>query len=170
MVRLRKLSRKMRIIRPVRQAAIDATVTTPLMAPFTKMDWSAKALISSAGGTVVLINGNRALIPAMMVRVDVLPFFCTVKREERCPFTRTMFVWGGKPSRTQATSLMYMVVLPIVLTGMRLSCAMVWGAALAMSTSYSFVPILDVPVGRIRFWAEIAVTTSNGERPFACKA
>src|SRR6202043_1083214 len=105
MVVLRQLPRKIRIIIPVRQAAIDASVTTPLMAPFTKMDWSAKVLISSCGGTVVLINGNRALIPAMMVRVDVSPLFCTVNSEERCPFTRTMFVCGGKPSRTQATSL-----------------------------------------------------------------
>src|ERR1700757_1283925 len=78
MVVLRQLPRKMRIIRPVRQAAMDASVTTPLMAPFTKMDWSAKGLISSDGGTSVLIYGSKDLIPAMMLRVDVLPFFWTV--------------------------------------------------------------------------------------------
>src|SRR6202790_4239148 len=111
------------------------------MALFTKTDWSARGLISKAAGTVSLIWGNRALIPAMMLSVEVLPFFWTVMREDRCPFTRTILVWGGKPSRPQEPAPMWVVVVPTVLTGMRLSCAMVSGAALAISTLYSFKPI-----------------------------
>ena len=43
-------------------------------------------------------------------------------------------------------------------------------AAFGMSTSYSRLPILEVPVGRIRFCALIALTTSSGDRPFDCSA
>ena len=45
--------------------------------------------------------------------------------------------------------------MPTVLTGMRLSCAMLSVAALAISTSYSFEPIFDVPDGRIRFCVQV---------------
>ena len=39
---LRQLPRKIRIIKPVRQAAMTASRITPLMAARTKMDWSAR--------------------------------------------------------------------------------------------------------------------------------
>ena len=42
---LRQLPRKMRIINPVRQAAIVASFSTPLMDARTKIDWSASGLI-----------------------------------------------------------------------------------------------------------------------------
>ena len=41
----RQLPRKIRIMTAVRQAAIMASRTTPLMAPRTKIDWSERALI-----------------------------------------------------------------------------------------------------------------------------
>src|SRR5271165_94906 len=45
------------------------------------------------------------------------------------------------------------VVPPMVLIGMRFRSTTVCGAAFGMSTSYSRVPILEVPVGRIKFCA-----------------
>ena len=45
----RKLPRKIRIITPVRHAAMMASRTTPLMAPRTKMLWSARNAIFSCG-------------------------------------------------------------------------------------------------------------------------
>ena len=101
---LRQLPRNIRIMNAVRQAAIKASRTTPLIAPFTKIDWSAKGLIFSCGGTVAAILGKIDLIPEITFRVEAFPAFSMVTNTERCPFTRTMFVWGGKPSRTQATS------------------------------------------------------------------
>ena len=61
------------------------------------------------------------------------------------------------------------MVPPIVLIGIRFRSAIVCGAALGMETSYSLGPIFDVPVGRIRFCALIALTTSSADRPFDCK-
>ena len=63
-----------------------------------------------------------------------------------------------------------MVVPPIVLIGIRFRSAIVCGAALGIETSYSLGPILDVPVGRIRFCTLIALTTSSADRPFDCNA
>ena len=47
---LRQLPRKSRIISPVRQAAIVASFTTPLIEARTKSDWSAIGVILSCGG------------------------------------------------------------------------------------------------------------------------
>ena len=47
---LRQLPRKIRIISAVRQAAIIASRTTPLIEARTNTDWSASGLISSSGG------------------------------------------------------------------------------------------------------------------------
>ncbi len=44
-------------------------------------------------------------MPEITFRVDASPAFWMVSNTERWPFTRTMLVCGGKPSRTQATSL-----------------------------------------------------------------
>jgi hypothetical protein len=52
---LRQLPRKVRIIKAVRHAAISVSLTTPLIAPRTKIDWSARGAICNWGGTVVLI-------------------------------------------------------------------------------------------------------------------
>ena len=103
---LRQLPRKIRIIKAVRQAAIRASRTTPLIAPRTKMDWSASGCIFSCAGTVVAIWGSMDLMPAITVNVEASPAFWMVSRTERWPFTRTILVCGGDPSRTQATSLM----------------------------------------------------------------
>ncbi len=50
---LRQLPRKTRTMRAVRHAAITPSLTTPLMAPRTKMLWSARGFIFSWGGTMV---------------------------------------------------------------------------------------------------------------------
>ena len=47
---LRQLPRNTRIIRPVRNAAVTASRTTPLMAARTNRDWSNNCLTSSAAG------------------------------------------------------------------------------------------------------------------------
>ena len=44
----RQLPRKTRIMKPVRQAAIRASCTTPEMAPRTKIDWSESGVILQA--------------------------------------------------------------------------------------------------------------------------
>src|ERR1700757_5484289 len=53
---------------------------------------------------------------------------------------------------------------------MRFRSSIVGGAALGMETSYSLEPILDVPVGRIRFCTLIALTTSSADSPFDCNS
>ena len=55
MIVLRQLPKKVRIIKAVRHAAITVSLTTPLIAPRTKIDWSASGAISSCGGTIVLM-------------------------------------------------------------------------------------------------------------------
>src|SRR5580704_15510567 len=72
---LRQLPRKVRIMKAVRHAAIKVSRTTPLIAPRTKIDWSARGLICNWGGTVVLICGRSDLIPAMTFSVDASPAF-----------------------------------------------------------------------------------------------
>ena len=52
---LRQLPKKVRIMKAVRQAAINVSLTTPLIAPRTKIDWSASGVIFNCGGTVVAI-------------------------------------------------------------------------------------------------------------------
>src|SRR5208337_3520781 len=52
---LRQLPRKVRIMKAVRHAAIRVSLTTPVIALRTKIDWSAKGVMSNWGGTVVLI-------------------------------------------------------------------------------------------------------------------
>src|SRR5271155_2196467 len=58
-----------------------------------------------------------------------------------------------------------MVVLPVVLIGNWFNSATVVGLLL-VSTAYSKAPIFEVPEGRTRFCALIALTTSRGESPF----
>src|SRR6266403_6082732 len=55
MIVLRQFPRKIRIIKAVRHAATSASLTTPLIAPRTKTDWSARGRIFSWDGTVVAI-------------------------------------------------------------------------------------------------------------------
>ena len=45
-------------------------------------------------------------MPEITFSVDASPAFWIVSNTERCPLTFTILVCGGKPSRTQATSLM----------------------------------------------------------------
>ena len=47
---LRQLPRKIKIIKPVRQAAMTASRITPLTAARTKIDWSAIGWTFSSGG------------------------------------------------------------------------------------------------------------------------
>ena len=54
----RQLPRKTRIMMAVRQAAMMASRTTPLMAPRTKIDWSERALICNCGGKLALDVGE----------------------------------------------------------------------------------------------------------------
>ena len=54
----RQLPRKTRIMKPVRQAAMTASRTTPVMAPRTKIDWSESGVILSCGGSVCASPGS----------------------------------------------------------------------------------------------------------------
>ena len=103
---LRQLPRNSKIMTAVRQAAISASRTTPVMAPRTKTDWSPKRRICRSCGSVLFTYGKSCLIAAMMFNVEALPIFWIVIRVDRRPSTRTILVCGGKPSRTKATSWM----------------------------------------------------------------
>ena len=103
---LRQLPRKMRIMSAVRQAAMIASRTTPSMAARTNSDWSASGVILRLGGTCGLTISSLSRMPWTMSRVEASPVLMTESSEARCPSTRTMFVCGGKPSRTCATSWM----------------------------------------------------------------
>ena len=56
---LRQLPRKSRIISAVRQAAMIASLTTPLIEARTKSDWSTSGVICSSGGRLVRIAAAR---------------------------------------------------------------------------------------------------------------
>ncbi len=56
---LRQLPRKMRIIRPVRAAAMTASRITPSTEARTKMDWSASGCIFRSGGRVEAMRGQQ---------------------------------------------------------------------------------------------------------------
>ncbi len=126
----RQLPRKMRIIAAVRQAAMIASRTTPLIAARTKRDWSAMGVIRRLGGSCAWIDGSCARTLAMMSRVEDFPVFWMLSSEERCPSTRTMFVCGGNPSRTLPMSRMYVVAPLTVLMGRLLRAAIEVGALL----------------------------------------
>ena len=101
---LRQLPRNSRIMMAVRQAAMSASRTTPVMAPRTKIDWSPSNRICRSCGSVFFTLGKSCLIPEMMLSVEAVPIFWIVISVERRPSTRTILVCGGKPSRTKATS------------------------------------------------------------------
>ena len=71
----RQLPRKIRIIAAVRQAAMIASRTTPLIAARTKIDWSAIGVSRKAGGNWARIEGSCARTFAMMSSVEELPVF-----------------------------------------------------------------------------------------------
>ena len=103
---LRQLPRKIRIITPVRQAAMIASRTTPLIEARTKSDWSVSGVTCSSGGRLPASCLSAARTCAMMSSVEALPVFRIVSSDARWPLTRTMLVCGGLPSRTCATSRM----------------------------------------------------------------
>ncbi len=57
---LRQLPRKIRIISAVRQAAMTASRTTPLMDARTNSDWSAMGRARNSGGSPASTMGNVA--------------------------------------------------------------------------------------------------------------
>ncbi len=103
---LRQLPRNSRISRPVSAPAMQASRITPEMAECTKIDWSLRVRTCRFSGRAARSAGSFWLIPSMMSIVEALPVFSTFIRMARLPSTRTMLVWGGKPSRTCATSRM----------------------------------------------------------------
>ena len=166
---LRQLPRNSRIRAAVRQAAITASRTTPLMAARTKPDWSNSGVIFRSFGRICATTGNCASRELTISSVDEPPFLMTETSTPRSPFCRTMLVCGENPSRTCATSDRYVVAPLRVRTGMLLSPAMVSGEPLVASV-YSVAPILAVPDGSTRFCALTALTTSLGVRPLASSA
>ena len=84
---LRQLPKKIRIISPVRQAAMIASRTTPLMEARTNTDWSAMGRTRSSGGRLASTLGMVSLILEMMSSVEALPDFRTVISAARCPST-----------------------------------------------------------------------------------
>ena len=79
---LRQLPRKIRIIRPVSNAAIRPSRNTPLIEARTKIDWSARGWICSSGGSCSLNYGQAGpLCPEMISRVEAFP---VSDRQQRC--------------------------------------------------------------------------------------
>src|SRR5258708_4415675 len=70
---LRQLPRNIRIMMPVRQAAMTASRMTPLTALRTKTDWSARGRIFNSGGRVCATRGRRVRTPFTTSRVEALP-------------------------------------------------------------------------------------------------
>ena len=104
-------------------------------------------------------------MPFTTSRVEAEPVLRMVTRVPRRPSWRTTLVWGEKPSRTWATSLMYTVAFCTTLIGRSLSSGTVRGLAF-MATSYSNSPILAVPDGSTMFCWPRVLTMSIGARPF----
>ena len=146
-----------------------ASFTTPSIEARTKRDWSFSGVTCSSGGRLPASCFSAARTCEMIVSVEALPDFRIVRREARCPLTRTMFVCGALPSRTCATSLMKTTAPLRDRIGRSFNPSIVPGALL-VSTAYSNWPIFAVPAGRIRFCALIALTTSEAERPRDCSA
>ena len=146
-----------------------ASLSTPSIEARTKTDWSAIGVICSAGGNDPAYWASVSRTPPMMDSVEAAPVFRMVSSEARCPLTRTMLVWGGAPSRTCATSCRNTTAPPADRIGRLLSPSIVVGLLL-VSMAYSKIPILEVPAGRMRFWALMALTTSVGARPLLWSA
>src|ERR1700678_1646500 len=81
----RQEPRKSRIMSAVKAAAIDASRTTSLMDSDTKMDWSNNGVIVSAPGSPALTTGSICFTFLTMSRVEVCPFFSTVRSADRLP-------------------------------------------------------------------------------------
>src|SRR5665213_2869061 len=71
---LRQLPRNSKISAAVRQAAINASRTTPLMAARTKPDWSNNGVILRSLGRICSMIGNCANSDLTMSKVDEPPF------------------------------------------------------------------------------------------------
>ena len=126
---LRQLPRNSRIISAVRQAAITASRTTPLIDARTNSDWSASGLISSSGGSAGLDRGSAALTSLTMSSVDALPSSGSSaapragRRRGRC--------WSAADSRRGRARRRgcRSVLPPTVLIGRSFSSSIVFGAA-----------------------------------------
>ena len=101
---LRQLPRNIRIMRPVRNAALTASRTTPSMAARTNTDWSNNCRTRSSEVRLASILGRVRLTLSTTARVEALPFLNTVSRAPRRPLVRTTLVCTVYPSRTWATS------------------------------------------------------------------
>ncbi len=102
---LRQLPRKSRIIRAVRHAAMIASWMTPVIAPRTKIDWSASRSTFSSGGSVLATRGIAARMLSTTSSVEASPALEHGQRACRAG-RRAARCWSAtlKPSRTLATS------------------------------------------------------------------
>ena len=89
---LRQLPRNIRIMRPVRNAALTASRTTPLMAARTNTDWSNNSRTCSSGVSPASILGRVFLTLSTTASVEAFPFLNTVSRAPRRPLVRTTLV------------------------------------------------------------------------------
>ncbi len=132
----RQLPRKTRIINPVSVAAMMPSRTTPVTEARTKPDWSPTIFRVTSGGRVSFTAGSRALISAMMSRVEAEPIFRIDISTPLCPSSCTTLVCGGEPLCTDATSRMNTTAPSTTLIGRLLKSAMTFGESLR-STVYS---------------------------------
>ncbi len=72
---LRQLPRNSSTIRAVKQAAIRASITTPLTAARTNTDWSPVASMWAPAGSSSRTLGKRSLIVLTMLSVEAAPVF-----------------------------------------------------------------------------------------------
>ena len=105
MIVLRQEPRNNRIIRPVKPAAIAASLITPEIAARTKIDWSPTSSAFSSFGSVCKSFGRNLRTLSTISMVDA-PLFRIGCNTPRVPSTLTIFCCGMLPSRTCATSRM----------------------------------------------------------------
>ncbi len=96
----RQLPRKIRIMNPVKVAAISPSRITAATEDLTKLDWSPTNLRLTPGGSVASIAGRRALMPEMTSSVDAEPILRMDIRTPLPPSSWTTLVCGGEPSWT----------------------------------------------------------------------
>src|SRR5713101_6938618 len=82
---LRQLPRNRRIMRPVRQAAMAPSVTTPRTAARTKSDWSKSSFSSKPAGAAARIAGRDAWTRLTISSVEAPPDFRMVRSTDRRP-------------------------------------------------------------------------------------
>jgi hypothetical protein len=155
---VRQLPRNSRIIAAVSEAAIRASWSTLPMAARTNSDWSNISLTFMSSGSFSRMRGISLHLVHHLQRGHA----ATLNTEVRMPRSRSgaRWWWRPAPSRTLATSRMD----GLAADGLDRDVADLGdGRHRAVEGHVVFLlPILMMPVGRVRVWLPMALVTSAG--------